>query len=63
MTVIELADEDAAALEAKAAAAGLRLEAWLKQLAGTADEPQPPVRPFGTSPRSLRKTLKTFRPR
>jgi hypothetical protein len=45
MTVIELADEDAAALRAKATAAGLSLEAWLKQLAGTVEEPQPPVRP------------------
>jgi hypothetical protein len=39
MTVIELADEDAAALKAKAAAAGLTLEDWLKQLAGTEEEP------------------------
>ena len=33
MTVIELPDEQAAALKAKAAAAGLTLEAWLNQLA------------------------------
>ena len=33
MTVIELPDEQVAALKAKAAAAGLTLEAWLKQLA------------------------------
>jgi hypothetical protein len=33
MTVIELPDEEAAALRAKATAAGLTLEAWLKQLA------------------------------
>jgi hypothetical protein len=46
MTVIELADEDAAALKAKAAAAGLSLEAWLKQLAGTAEGPQPSVQPL-----------------
>jgi hypothetical protein len=32
MTVIELPDEQAAALQAKAKAAGLTLEAWLKQL-------------------------------
>jgi hypothetical protein len=32
MTVIELPDEQAAALKAKAQAAGLTLEAWLKQL-------------------------------
>jgi len=32
MTVIELPDEQAAALRAKAAEAGLTLEAWLKQL-------------------------------
>jgi hypothetical protein len=42
MTVIQLPDADAAALTAKAAAAGLTLEAWLKQLAGTADEKSPP---------------------
>ncbi len=34
MTVIELPDEQAAALRAKAAAEGLTLEAWLEQLAG-----------------------------
>ena len=32
MTVIELPDEQAAALKAKAAAEGLTLEAWLIQL-------------------------------
>jgi hypothetical protein len=39
MTVIQLPDEDAAALTAKARAAGLTLEAWLKQLARDDDEP------------------------
>ncbi len=43
MTVIELPDEQAAALKAKANAAGLTLEAWLKQLA--AEQEQPPSRP------------------
>ena len=33
MTVIELPDEQAAALKAKAAAQGLSLEAWFKKLA------------------------------
>jgi hypothetical protein len=33
MTVIELPDQQAAALKAKAAAQGLTLEAWLKRLA------------------------------
>jgi len=33
MAVIELPDEQAEALKAKAAAAGLTLEAWLKRLA------------------------------
>jgi hypothetical protein len=33
MTVIELPDEQATALKAKAAAQGLTLEAWLKRLA------------------------------
>jgi hypothetical protein len=44
MTVIELADEDAAALKAKAESVGLSLEAWLKQLAAT-KETQPPTQP------------------
>jgi hypothetical protein len=34
MTVIELRDDQAAALKAKAEAAGLTLEAWLDKLAG-----------------------------
>jgi hypothetical protein len=41
MKVIEIPDEEAAALQAKASAAGLTLEAWLTQLAGV--EGQPPV--------------------
>jgi hypothetical protein len=41
MTVIEFPDEAAAALNAKAAEAGLTLEAWLKQLAGAREEPKP----------------------
>lgn len=44
MTVIELPDEQAAALKAKAAAAGLTLEAWLNKLSGTEAPPeQPPL--------------------
>ena len=42
MTVIQLSDEQAAALKAKAAAAGLSLEAWLEKLAAVT-EPQPPA--------------------
>jgi hypothetical protein len=42
MTVIELPDEQAAALKAKAAAEGLSLEAWFNKLAGT-DQPQRPL--------------------
>jgi hypothetical protein len=43
MTVIELSDSDAAALKAKATAAGLTLEAWLKRLAATEENaPSPP---------------------
>jgi hypothetical protein len=38
MTVIELPDDQAAALKAKAAA-GLTLEAWLNKLAGVEPEP------------------------
>jgi hypothetical protein len=44
MTVIELPDEQAAALKAKAAAEGLSLEAWLKKLA--AEQEQPAGRPL-----------------
>jgi antitoxin component of MazEF toxin-antitoxin module len=39
MTVIELSDEQAAALKAKAAEQGLTLEAWLQKLAAV----DPPV--------------------
>ncbi len=42
MTVIELPDEQAAALKAKAAAVGLTLEEWLQELA---DQEPPPSRP------------------
>ena len=42
MAVIELPDEQAAALKAKAAAAGLTLEAWLQKLA---EQERPPSRP------------------
>ena len=41
MTVIELSDERAAALKAKAAAQGLTLEAWLQTLA-TVEAPARP---------------------
>ena len=43
MTVIELPDEQAAALKAKAAAAGLTLEAWLNQLAASEQSPEQPL--------------------
>jgi hypothetical protein len=42
MTVIELPDEQAAALKAKAAAEGLSLEAWLQKLA---EQERPAGRP------------------
>lgn len=38
MTVIELSDNDAAALKARAPAVGLTREVWLKQLARTEEE-------------------------
>lgn len=41
MMVIELSDEQAAALKAKAAAQGLTLEAWLQKLAAV-EAPAPP---------------------
>lgn len=43
MTSIELPDEQAAALKAKAAEQGLSLEGWLKRLAG---ENGPAVKPL-----------------
>jgi len=42
MTVIELPDEQAAALKAKAAA-GLTLEAWLNKLASAEPSAEPPM--------------------
>ena len=42
MTVIELSDEQAAALKAKAAAHGLNLEAWLHELASEVEAPARP---------------------
>ena len=44
MTVIELSDEHAAVLRAKAAAEGLSLEAWLQKLAKKERPPSPPHR-------------------
>lgn len=42
---IELSNEEVAALKAKAAAAGLSLEEWLKKLATQEDQPAP-QKPF-----------------
>lgn len=44
MTVIELPDEQAAALKAKAAAEGLTLEAWLNQLARAGPSAEHPLK-------------------
>jgi hypothetical protein len=44
MTVIELPDEQAEALKAKAAAEGLSLEAWLQKLAQEGHSARPPQR-------------------
>jgi hypothetical protein len=44
MTVIELPDEQAAALKAKAAAEGLTLEAWLIQLACAGPSAEHPLK-------------------
>ena len=49
MTVIELPDEQAAALTAKAAAAGLTLEAWLSKLAGAEPSTPSAERPLQTA--------------
>ena len=47
MTVIELPDEQVAALRAKAAAQGLTLEGWFKKLA----EEEPPAGVRGLKPK------------
>jgi len=46
MTVIELPDDQAAALKAKASAVGLTLEAWLKQLADAEERPREATQPL-----------------
>ncbi len=43
MTVIEFPDEQAAALKAKAAAAGLTLEAWLNKVASAEQSAERPL--------------------
>jgi hypothetical protein len=50
MTVIELPDDQAAALKAKAAAQGLTLEAWFKKLAEPKRRPAKPLQPFRIDP-------------
>ena len=47
MTVIELPDDQAAALKAKAAAQGLTLRAWLGKLADTEAKPKPKKSAYG----------------
>jgi hypothetical protein len=44
MTVIELPDDQAAALQARAAAEGLSLAEWIRQLAEQAQPANPPHR-------------------
>jgi actin-like ATPase involved in cell morphogenesis len=63
MTVIELPDKEAAALKAKAATAGLTLEAWLKQLAGT-EEPvsEASMRPLQHIADAIVENMKTVPP-
>ena len=59
MTVIELPDEQAAALRAKAEAAGLTLEAWLHKLAGAQPEPSA-ERPLQTAANSANRVPHVF---
>ncbi len=58
MTVIELPDDAAAALTAKAAADGLSLEAWLKRLAAGGEAP-----PAGQPSRPIWETIADNRKR
>src|ERR1035437_7029551 len=51
MTVIQLPDDQAAALKARAAAQGLTLEAWFERLSGV------PVSTSQPGPRTLRYSL------
>lgn len=45
---IELSDQQAAALQAKASAQGLTLEDWLQKLASSEPDQAPPAKPFIT---------------
>jgi hypothetical protein len=58
MTVIELPDQQAAALKAKAAAQGLTLEAWLKKLADDGGVPA-----AGMSPKEVVARIREIRSR
>jgi hypothetical protein len=53
MTVIEIPDQQAEALKAKAAAQGLTLEAWLKRLAEEAPSMDAPPSPKEAAARIL----------
>jgi hypothetical protein len=53
MTVIEIPDDQAAALKARAAEQGLTLKAWLEKLA--MEESQTPLKPFKTGRGMLAK--------
>ena len=55
MTVIEIPDDQAAALKAKAAAEGLSLEAWLRKLAKDDPAISTPEKPFKTGRGMLAK--------
>jgi hypothetical protein len=59
MTVIELPDEQAAALNAKAAAAGLTLEGWFKKLA---EEESPTGSPLETAADIVLGCMRTVPP-
>ena len=60
MTVIELPDQQAAALKAKAEAQGLTLEAWLTKLADEDSPSAPPRSPQEAAARilELQKSVK-----
>jgi len=62
MALIEIPDDEAAALEAKAAAQGLTLAAWLKQLADIPDRSEDAIRRAQEAVRSFEAIRRESKP-